>query len=424
MEYIEAFNGFRGFGFLNVILDHYTYPSTVLDMGQFGVGMFYVLSSYLLTLILYKQYMEKGTLNLINYWIRRFFRIYPLLTLVLIFEYFLVKRYDFETLIGIYFLYNCEGIYWTIFIEMRFYIIIPIVVFIFAKVQNLYKKFTLMLLITIIGYAYHYYLNYIKGGFSFFRWDIEGDSWKKNIVFVNYLPVFLLGSFMAIIVYHLKKAKHNFNKYPKTKGAFILFMSLIHFVFIYHRWIVGIDDDSIPWCNYNGIFCLGYCFIFMFFNGENFMSKFFGLKAVAFFGNISYPGYLFHTAIREFMFRTFNWQKNFKDLLFCFLITIVVSYILHITVENFFINKTKMWCLKKPENNQQNENGKLENIGNSNNYNINNKNESFEKGEGNMYDKIREETFENDENTSLEKEDIEMSKRICDERNNYNSIDN
>lgn len=122
--------------------------------------MFYVLSSYLLTLILYKQYLEKGTLNLLNYWIRRFFRIYPLLTIALFFELYL-GSYDRKTLLGIFFLYGLKGVYWTIYIEMRYYVIMPFIVWAFAKIENLYIKFGTMFSITCIGFYYHYYLNFI-----------------------------------------------------------------------------------------------------------------------------------------------------------------------------------------------------------------------------------------------------------------------
>jgi peptidoglycan/LPS O-acetylase OafA/YrhL len=351
MEYIEAFNGFRGYGFLNVVLDHYTYPTgRVLDFGQYGVGMFYVLSSYLLTLILYTQYLEKGTLNLINYIIRRFFRIYPILTIALILEYFL-GRFDLRNLIGIFFLYNLKGVYWTIYIEMRFYVIIPLIVWIFANIKNSYLKFSFMGVITIIGYVYHYYLNFILDGKSYRRWDISGFKWEKNIVFVNYLPIFLFGSFMAIIVYHLKKTNYNFNSYSFLKGIFILFMSLIHFPLIAYRSYKGDEPVlwDLPWSNLNSIFCVGYVFIFLFFHGENFMSKFFGLKPIAFFGNISYPGYLLHTIVRDFFFLKLNFQKTSPILISSFFITIIISYILHITIETYFINLTKFWFYIKTE---------------------------------------------------------------------------
>ena len=361
MDYIEAFNGFRGFGFLNVVLDHYTYPTgRALDFGQFGVGMFYVLSSYLLTLILYKQYLEKGTLNIINYWIRRIFRIYPMLTIALIFEYFL-GRFDMKSLLGIYFLYALRGVYWTIYIEMRYYILMPLLVFVFGNIKNLYIKFSLMAGVTGIGFYYHYYLNFVQGGYGFRRWDIDDFSFEKNIVFVNYLPVFILGSFMGIIVYHLKKEKYDFNSYSIQKGIFILFMSLIHFPLIAYRSFKGNDMTfwDFPWSNFNLLFCFGYVFIFLFFNGDNFMSKFYGLKGVAFFGNISYPAYLLHQGMRDLFTVNLGWSKTFPVLSFSFLITILISYFLHITVENYFINLTKFWCYIKVEKDVPKEEKKL-----------------------------------------------------------------
>lgn len=352
MDYIEAFNGFRGFGFLNVVIDHYNDFDVprALDFGQFGVGMFFVLSSYLLTLILYKQYIEKETLNLINYWIRRFFRIYPLLTLALIFEYF-IGRYDSDTLFGIYFLYALKGVYWTIYIEMRYYILIPLIVWIFGNIKNLHMKFFTMFGFTLLGIIYHYYLNFVAGGYNFRRYDIDDFAIEKNIVFVNYIPVFMLGSFMGIIVYHLKKEKYDFNSNANLKGLFILFMSLIHFIFIAIREYMGNAESfwDIPWANFSLLFSFGYVIIFLFFNGQNFMSNFFSHKFVAFFGNISYPAYLFHQGIRDVFMVNLKWKKTFVNYVFCFTLTIIVSYFLHKTVENYFINLTKFWFYEKAE---------------------------------------------------------------------------
>ena len=106
---------------------------------------------------------------------------------------------------------------------------------------------------------------------------------------------------------------------------------------------------DIPWSNFNALFCLGYVFIFLFFNENNFMTRFYGMKGVAFFGNISYPAYLLHQGIRELFTKNFGWKKSHYTLSFCLLLTIIVAYLLHITVETYFVNLTKFWFYEKVE---------------------------------------------------------------------------
>lgn len=345
MEFVKAFNGFRGFAFINVLIDHYYWVNgCTLDIGQFGVAMFYVLSAYLLTMQLYKQYLEKKKMNILNYSIRRIFRIYPVLILALICEYY-TGRLNSQQIKGIFFLTGAVGFYWAIYVEMRYYLVIPILVYLFAKIESLFKKYLLMLGLTFVFLFYHYYLNFlVDDPRGFRRWDIDDFSFAKNIVFINYLPIFAIGSFMAIIVYHLKKNEYNFSKYPFLKGLVILFISVIHAAAIYYRCLnKGETFWNLPFSNLNIIFCLGYVILLMYLNGDNFMTRFYEHPIVSFMGEISYPAYLFHTIIREFMFKYFEWEKKFQDLFSCFIFTIVLSYIIHISIENTFINYTKFW---------------------------------------------------------------------------------
>jgi len=245
------------------------------------------------------------------------------------------------------------GFYWAIYIEMRFYLLVPLLVLLFANLKNFILKFSVMFLLTILGFFYHYYLNFIvEVPRGFRRWDIDDYSVEKNIVFIYYLPIFLIGSFMAIIVYHLKKIKYDFNKHSLLKGIFIAFISLIHGPMIYYRCVYGAQTFwNLPFSNFNIIFCTGYVIALKFMNGKNFMTSFYQSRIISFFGDISYPAYLFHTIVREFTFKYWGWKSsNGFQLLLCFFITVVLAYLLHISVETYCINWTRQLFLIKNEN--------------------------------------------------------------------------
>ena len=71
MDYYKPLTGLRGWAFLQVIIEHYTLPIVMIPLGSFGVTLFFVLSSYLLSTILYKQHLKNDSFNLANYFVKR-----------------------------------------------------------------------------------------------------------------------------------------------------------------------------------------------------------------------------------------------------------------------------------------------------------------------------------------------------------------
>lgn len=132
MDYEKSLNGLRGFAFINVLLEHYCLSFVLIPVGIYGVCIFFVLSSYLLTSILYKSFKKKKSFNLLNYFIKRILRIYPLLIIGLALEV-IIHKLEAKGAVEIFFLISAKGIYWTIYIEMRAYLLIPLFVYLFAK---------------------------------------------------------------------------------------------------------------------------------------------------------------------------------------------------------------------------------------------------------------------------------------------------
>ena len=142
-SYFNELNGLRGWAFLNVVVEHYSiiYYGFLIPTGAFGVDLFYVLSSFLLTFQLYKRKEETDNMNVLNYFVKRLFRIYPCLTIALIFEYyFQTFSLTLSQIISIFLLYGNYKIYWTIYVEMRSYIFLPLVVLLFHKIRSVKLK--------------------------------------------------------------------------------------------------------------------------------------------------------------------------------------------------------------------------------------------------------------------------------------------
>ena len=177
----------RGFACLIVIIAHVlsTVPyigKNVAGCGKIGVWLFFILSAFLLTIQwLDKKEIKKG--DVIKFYIKRFFRIFPCYITVLIAVYFIKYIPNIETLIKHIFLLEGMGHFWTIPVEFMFYLIIPLIIYIMFKIKNKKLSTAFLILLLIITELISPYTKSIGNSINL-RW---------------YLPVFIMGMLTAII---------------------------------------------------------------------------------------------------------------------------------------------------------------------------------------------------------------------------------
>jgi peptidoglycan/LPS O-acetylase OafA/YrhL len=146
LQYIKALDGLRGLAILLVILFHYGY----LGCGWVGVQLFFVLSGYLITIILLNDRGDSLSNYLKRFYWRRSLRIFPLyyVYLLIVLVAFLMFRippafkdqwpYLFTYTYNVtHILPNYDGSQflihlWSLSVEEQFYLIWPLLVFIFA----------------------------------------------------------------------------------------------------------------------------------------------------------------------------------------------------------------------------------------------------------------------------------------------------
>jgi peptidoglycan/LPS O-acetylase OafA/YrhL len=171
MEQIRTFlpnlNGLRFIGALAVLVFHvftldreiwgdFTSSSTfqlfskVASKGHHGVGLFFVLSGFLITHLLLKEIKENGSIQPFNFLMRRILRIWPLYFLIVIFGFFIFPHlpHGQETEHSLFnysfFLSNFDEIWngandslnfltvtWSISIEEQFYLCWIVLLFLF-----------------------------------------------------------------------------------------------------------------------------------------------------------------------------------------------------------------------------------------------------------------------------------------------------
>jgi len=188
-DYFFRLDALRFAAFAVVFLNHITFflhfpptesvPGTpayvYFETGDLGVGFFFVLSGFLITYLLEKEYMKTGTISFKNFYIRRVLRIWPLYFLAIAvivaisftFHGFTLYKTGIdwhEVLWHLFFVGNIFrafqntsndmiAILWSIAVEEQFYILWPLIYKIFRK----YIAWVIGLgVIVSMAYRYHY----------------------------------------------------------------------------------------------------------------------------------------------------------------------------------------------------------------------------------------------------------------------------
>jgi peptidoglycan/LPS O-acetylase OafA/YrhL len=221
---INSLDGLRGLAILIVFLSHssnreiYLFPfADFSGIGKSGVFLFFVLSSFLLTLQFIRKGPEAKNKNfLINYFFRRFIRIYPLyslyLLLGLITSLVLWKIFDFDKPVGIPFflsfkdflehllLMQGKGLTWTIIVEFRYYCILPILALTYSIIFKNKLIPSIALTVTLIILSH------------FFSSQSDLASTSRDLRLETYLPLFFMGSLLALIFHQWQKSSWSYNK--------------------------------------------------------------------------------------------------------------------------------------------------------------------------------------------------------------------
>ena len=174
-KYIPSFDGIRGIAVLSVLLIHLTYGK--FQGGFLGVDLFFVLSGYLITSILQKEYVQKGEISFINFYARRGLRLIPPLLICIILytvylQFFplesaenpvisiLASLFYFSNLIFKSFLGPMVHL-WSLSVEEHFYLFWPILLTAFIFKISIKKRIGVLgifiILITLFRiWVYHY----------------------------------------------------------------------------------------------------------------------------------------------------------------------------------------------------------------------------------------------------------------------------
>ncbi len=341
MKYRAEIDGLRAIAVLSVIFYHAQFnffSYKILDGGYLGVDIFFVISGYLITSIIYQEILLTNNFDILNFYERRIRRILPALFGVLIFSLIVGKILLFpsplyelvNSIISSIFFYSNYFFYftgleyggieaafkpllhtWSLAVEEQFYILFPIFFLIVFKFNKKYLLVFLSLLF-FLSLSSILILNNLN---SFHFYSLSSRMWE-----------ILAGSLLAYIKLN-KKIKTD-----KLKNIFsYIGLGLIIFCLIFTEYKSNEFHYSII---YPLLVVFGTSLIILYINEKSLIYKILTNKILVFVGLISYSLYLWHYPI-------FAFSKiiNFTHGNIIYKIFLVIFLFLISAISYFFIEK-------------------------------------------------------------------------------------
>ena len=344
MQYRHDIDGLRALAVMAVIIFHLGF----LDNGYLGVDVFFVISGYLITSIIYKEKSE-GRFSLKKFYERRIRRILPLLLVctfaVLPIGIYLMMPGDLYALArsviasnlsaNNILLYLTSGGYWevdndyrplmhtwSLAVEEQFYIIYPLI-FLFVSSKRIKLIQYIILLLTILSVAV-------------FIW--ESDENRKFFLLQYRFFELSLGGLAALWL--------NERKFPRRIPVIILSVSSVILVVLLGG-IFKIHNDVqiiITVFTTVGILVFGKFFT----SFKNLYSLCFQNPVVLFTGKISFSLYMWHQIVFAFARISYVEKITLASGVVLTAITFVLATLSYYFVENYFRKREKIsytWVL-------------------------------------------------------------------------------
>lgn len=321
---MPALDGIRGLAFLLVLFAHISNRNDLLFIGagKIGVWLFFVLSAFLLTnYFITKPSRVLSGFEWANYILRRSMRILPIYFFVL--TLYFIAGYviqDFQSLTKHFILLEGQGHFWTIAVEFKYYLILPLIIFFIIYILRLNP--VLSILFTLVFVIFHQYLN------------PASSTVTSSISLLDYLPVFIFGSLAAVI--HSKFKDINFSN--KTRVTFdvmaltILIGILLSFPKVWSILISPVGRDV--FYNHFVFYGLGFGALILFvIHGKGYIRRIFESKILCFCGTLSFSGYLIHPIIIAIYYRLFSENMTIFGTVFIIFFTFIIANILYRMIE-------------------------------------------------------------------------------------------
>jgi peptidoglycan/LPS O-acetylase OafA/YrhL len=303
LNYRPEIDGLRAIAVLSIILFHAGFRT--FSGGFVGVDVFFVISGYLITLIIISE-KDNGAFSLVRFYERRARRILPALFLVMLLTVILSwwwlspsdMRQFSKSVVSVttfssnFFFWQHSGYFdrtaesnplihtWSLAVEEQFYLFFPIFLLIFWRYG---VKVTSVALLAF-GIA----------SLSLAEWG----SWTRPVATFYLLPTrgweLLLGALAAIYLY--RQTRTNVHVASNTISEVAC---LIGFILILYPILIFSSETPVPGV-YGLLPTVGTLLIIVFGTKRTVVTKILSWRILVFVGLISYSAYLFHQPIFAF----------------------------------------------------------------------------------------------------------------------------
>lgn len=311
MRYMPGLDGLRAIAVLGIIIYHLN--KRWLTGGFLGVDTFFVISGYLITSLLLKEYDDTGIIKLKSFWIRRLKRLLPAVivllmvvgTATLLLKSDNIIRVKHDIIAAIFYVSNWWYIakdvnyfeqfsfmplkhLWSLAIEEQFYIFFPVIlVTLLLTIKKRYK----------IGFIF-WGVSIISLGLMMFIYSINGDHSRVYFGTDTRLQTLLLGVILAFLwpPFKLKNDPPKVVKYVIDSIGSLSFIVLILLFFI-------INDET-NWIYDGGFYLISILTLFIIasvVHPSTWIAKIFSNPVLVFIGKRSYSLYLWHFAVISFV---------------------------------------------------------------------------------------------------------------------------
>jgi len=345
LEYKKNIDGLRAIAVVSVIFYHATldiFGIRLFPGGYLGVDIFFVISGYLITAIIFNEFYEKNNFSLINFFDRRIRRIFPALLLAIIifllpsFYYLISFAFvsDVKSINSIftfstnYYYSYINQVYgtessldkpflhtWSIALEFQFYAFISIFFLLAYKYFNKFYLHVLILffLISLVFCQINSVINPVSNFYLPY-----GRFWE-----------FIAGCFVYFLQKKINKDKKNF--FTFTLPLVNLF--LIIFCFFYF------NNNTIHPSIITLILIINVCLLIIFSHHNFFIENILTSKLFTKIGLLSYSLYIFHYPL--FAFARIIFDKNDNEIILIIVKIFLPIFLYFISLISYqYIEKT------------------------------------------------------------------------------------
>lgn len=340
-RYVPFLDGFRGYAILLVIIGHFY--RDIIKIAQFGVTLFFFVSGFLITKLLIYEYDKVNTIHLKEFYLRRFFRLYPALIFMLLVSVIVILTYGYPLIItdilaGLFYFTNyflvyfkpvlpaenyplVSGVLWSLSVEEHFYLLFPFIFLLLFKKGP--KVFSYLLFVLLVFFLIIKVLVFIRVPYA--------DA-TRIIYFTTHCRVdsILFGCLAAVLIY-----SGNSERYTN-----ILQLKVVRSVAI----VVLLLTELIPFSLFQNTIKYtleGVCFLliipgFVFRDPHSWMRRAVENKVMTYIGKLSYSLYLFHWVARAIV-NLYIPQKGIYWYILGIGMTILLSLVSFYYVEKPFL---------------------------------------------------------------------------------------